>query len=477
MGMEEANHQCGVCVTHTLHDNHNFLKSLQHRGRDAVGMAAIGDERIDVIKWLGEASEFDIFDLHKLLPSKHYHTYFGHVRYATRGGKEGGVEALLSEAHPQVLGGRAEYRNNHVLIRNCEAAMVHNGQVDNSFLCDVPRDMLKTTCDTEALLWFYQQHGEKELMRRIPGAYTLAITDKRKKEAMVLRDCHGIRPGVLGLKDGKFCVASEDVALLENGGHFYEDLMPGAVYYLEPRGTYRIETVLSPQARRCFFEWNYIGDTHAIIDGASVRVIRSLLGAALAEEFRPVDAELVTFLPRCPEMAAIGYARKAGLPFAPVFYKKKGQRAFQGPTMDERRKSIETNLYLLDEALPFISGKTIIVIDDSLVRGINARHARRLLCEQGNVKKVYLANYTPPLGIIGEDGIPRGCLFGVDMPPEENEHHSFIARNRTLEQISEQIGMQVVYLSRERMLKVFESVGLPQHMLCTYCTGGRHPFT
>ncbi|MDO8460535.1 MAG: hypothetical protein Q7S74_05475, partial [Nanoarchaeota archaeon] len=65
---EEVEHNCGLCVTHTLHDVYSFIKSLGHRGRDAVGIAAIGNKRIDVLKWKGVTTAFDIPDLYKLFP-------------------------------------------------------------------------------------------------------------------------------------------------------------------------------------------------------------------------------------------------------------------------------------------------------------------------------------------------------------------------------------------------------------------------
>ena len=87
--MEDAvRHNCGFCVAHTLHDAYSFIRSLQHRGREAAGIAAVGEGRIDVIKWAGGVDRFDITDLHKIFPSPNYHTYMAHVRYATRGSKE-----------------------------------------------------------------------------------------------------------------------------------------------------------------------------------------------------------------------------------------------------------------------------------------------------------------------------------------------------------------------------------------------------
>lgn len=465
--MDEVREHCGVCVSHTLHDNYNFLRSLQHRGREAAAMVAIGDNRIDAIKWAGTVTRFDVVDLHKILPSNQYHTYLGHVRYATRGRKD----KILEDAHPHVIGGRTEDRGSHILIHDCDMAMVHNGQVSKDYLRLEGETVLRGDCDTEALIHMYKEIGEIEFIRRIPGAYTLAIADKRKKEVIVLRDRHGIRPGVIGIKGGKYCVASEDVALTENGGEFFEDLTPGAIYYLHPTGGYRKEAIIKPEIKHCFFEWNYISNVASILDLESVRSVRVALGRKLAEEFHPEDIDYVTFLPRCPEMAAASYAEKTGIPFIPVFYKMRGERSFQGSTNIDRQQSIQGNLHLLPGTNEKLNGKTIIVIDDSMIRGTNASHARQLLNDAG-AKKIYLANYTPPIGIIGADKKQRGCLFGVDMPLDDN----FIARGKSLEDISQEVGMEVVYLSKNGMLDAFESMGIRRRNLCTFCIGGKLPF-
>ena len=85
---ETVRHNCGLSVAHTLHDAYGFIQSLQHRGREATGIAAVGDGRIDVIKWKGGVSRFDVTDLHKIILSPNYHTYMALVRYATRGSKD-----------------------------------------------------------------------------------------------------------------------------------------------------------------------------------------------------------------------------------------------------------------------------------------------------------------------------------------------------------------------------------------------------
>ncbi|MEE2627911.1 MAG: hypothetical protein VX670_05435 [Candidatus Latescibacterota bacterium] len=471
---EFVRHNCGFCVANTLHDAYRFIHSLQHRGREAAGIAAVGDGRIDVIKWKGGVSTFDVTDLHKIFVSPNYHTYMAHVRYATRGSKD----KILEEAHPHVIGGRIENRDNHILIWDCDMAAVHNGQVDPVFFSEVTPDSMYSSCDTEALLYLYRERGEYNFLKEVPGAFTLAIADKRKKDVIVMRDRTGIKPGVLGWKDGKYGVASEDIAFRKNGGEYVEDLDPGTIYYIEPEGGYSKEKLLEVEKAHCFFEWNYITDLDSIINGVSVRSIREALGEELSEELTSEikDADLVTYLPRCPEVAARSFAKKRELLFEPVFYKMRGERSFQGSTAGERKESIGQNLHLLPGMKKKLRGKTVILLDDSIVRGNNSKRARDLLYEEAQVKKAYLVSYTPPIGIIGDDGVPRGCTFGVDMPPDPKPGEEFIARNRTIEEISEAMEMPVLYLSRPGMLKAFARAGLGENDLCTFCIGGRMPF-
>ncbi|MEK6934164.1 MAG: hypothetical protein AABW75_04800 [Nanoarchaeota archaeon] len=468
--MGDVRHNCGFCITHTLDDAYNFLeKSLQHRGREAAGVAAVGEESIDVLKWSGSVSTFDVIDLHKILPGHNYHTFLGHVRYATQGRKD----KILEDAHPHVIGGIQDYRGSHVIVRNCEAVIVHNGQVDIELLNDVDLGKMKTSCDSEAVLYYYKEKGEKELIKKVPLAYTLAIADRNKKDIIVLRDRFGIRPGALGFKGGKYCAASEDIAIKDSvEGKFVEDLTPGSIYYLNNDGSYKKEKILEPQKKHCFFEWNYIAHVDSILDNESVRSVRVSLGEMLAEEFNPSDVNFVTYLPRCPETAARSYASKIGIEFIEVFYKMRRERSFLGSTKDERAYSINNNLHLLPGIEQIIEGKNLIVVDDSTIRGNNALRAINLLKERGRINKVYLANYTPSIGVIGSDGIPRGCLFGVDMPPNDD----FIIRKGSLEEISNEIGAQIFYLSVDGMLKAFENVGFNRESLCTYCIGGKHPF-
>ncbi len=465
--IETIRHNCGICVAHTLHDTYSFIESLQHRGRDATGIAAVGKEKLDVIKWKGGVSKVDLVDLHKIFPASQYHTFMAHVRYATRGKKQD----ILQEAHPHTIGGRVTNNGDHIIISDCDVVGVHNGQVDNKYFASIDVSSLTTECDTEALLHFYMHYGEEELIRQIPGAYTLAIADKRVEEIMVMRDRTGIRPGVLGWKDGNHCVVSEDIALRQNGGEYLEDLDPGSVYYLHPNGGFTKKRVLDPQLSHCFFEWNYMAHRDTVLEGIYVKNIRRILGETLAKEFKVQNCDIVTFLPRAPEDAARGYTKNRGIHYDSVFFKLRGERAFQGPTSEERRKSISNNLFLLPQVKETLKGKVVVVIDDSTVRGNNIER-ERLLLQDAQVRKIFHINYTPPIGIVGPDNVPRGCMFGVDISPNDN----FIARGRTLAEISHETGIEMSYISVEGLLRAFEKLGMPREHLCTYCIGGCHPF-
>ncbi len=476
MSIQALRHNCGLCVAKTLHDAYSFIRSLQHRGREAAGIAAIGSDQIVVIKWLGPVTRFDITDLHKILPAPLFHTYFAHVRYATRGRKE--TREILCDAHPIAIGGKVTHEQDHIIIRDCEAVIIHNGQVDIPFSELPTGTKLKTGTDTEALLYYLLANGPRTALHEIPGAYTLAYTLRRFPEIIAMRDRTGIKPGVLGWKDGSYGFASEDIAFRKNGGEFTEDMEPGTIYYLRSNGSYRKEPVVTPETRFCFFEWNYLADVDSMLNGINVRLLREQLGAALP--YIPVD--LVTCVPRCPQVAARVYAKNKGLPFSSVLYKTRGERSFQGSTAKQRHDSIASNLFLLPylrgpggeviAAPDFLAGKKVTLIDDSIVRGNNSVHARDLLLGQAKVAEINFLSYTPPIGIVGDDGIPRGCLFGVDMPPRDK----FIARERTRAEISSKMGMDVHHLSLERMLAVYRRCGLHPEQLCTYCVGGPHPF-
>jgi len=470
--MGDVDHNCGVVVTHTLHDAYAFISSLGHRGRDATGIAAIGDDRIDVVKWLGPASKFSKEDLQSIFPADRYHTYLAHNRYKTRGA-EGSV---LIEAHPHTIGGKRIDRERHSLITDCDAVGVHNGQINDEYLQSVDLDGLLTSCDSEAFLHLFARLGAQETLKQVPGAYVFAGAIKGDREVVVMRDRTGIKPACIGVKDGKTYVASESVAFTKNGGGSVRDMPPGSICYILPEGGSREKQVVDPERQSCFFEHAYVASPDSLIDGILVNLFRERMGEKLAKRFNPDDAKFVTDVPHCPRSAAEAYARSTGKEYLRIFYKMDKERSFQGATNGDRAKSIASNLNLIPWIEEKIRGEGVIVIDDSIVRGNVIENGVVPLLNEAGVGHKYFFSYTPKIGIVGADGMDRGCEFGVDMPANENDDHSFLARGLSTEEISAKVGMDVRYLSVEDMNDVYRSLGKNPDDLCTFCIGGRHPF-
>jgi len=481
--MGNVTHNCGFAVAPTLHTIYALLKDLQHRGKEVVGIGGISRSGgIDVIKWRGLVEAFDLRDLDGLLPRQDYHTFIGHVRYATRGQKE----HVLDEGHPHVIGGTRVDCGTHIYMYDADAAIVHNGQVDMTLLeKHIDRAALRTGCDTEALLYYYKNTNERAVLANIPGSFTMAIADRTKKDVMILRDRTAIKPGVLSFKDGKYIVTSEDIAAKKNGAEIIEHLEPGVVYYLTPDGQYRKERVvpsLECTIQHCFFEGNYIADKDSeIVEGVPVGTLRRYLGEELAREFGHVKADVAVYVPRCPQGAARAFSSATGITLDEhILYKRRGSdRSFFGSTPAERESSIGGNLNLNPQKIPMLRGATIIVVDDSTIRGNVARRVIRLFDSAG-VKSLHYLNYTPRQGIIGDDGNPRGCMMGVDMPLDDD----FIARNRTAKEIGdylrEQTGaameVHMHYLSVDGMFRAFERLGQKREQFCHFCIGGPKPF-
>jgi len=181
-------------------------------------------------------------------------------------------------------------------------------------------------------------------------------------------------------------------------------------------------------------------------------------------------------VPNTPEASAIALAEALGIPFAPVFYKKKGEsRAFMAEDKDTRAIAINTNLFVLDKIYDLhgnrirLEGKRVYVVEDSIVRGNNAPDAAAKLRKEG-VKWVGMGVMTPPIGGPGPDGIKRGCYSGVDMP--SNDRFAIVECG-SIEGVKEHAGLDALnYLSEDGMVR---AIGLPAERLCRYCIGGPFP--
>jgi len=461
-------HNCGIYVGKTLHNTYKGMEALQNRGREVAGIGAVRrDGKIDIIKWVGKVKAFSLDNLQKIFPKQDYSMFMGHVRYATRGRKE----FLLDDGHPHFQGGEVKHCGDHMIILNASRCIVHNGQVNDVHLQGIDRTNLNSPIDTAALLEAFRQKGEHGLIHDIPGTFCAVIADERYRDVIAIRDRTGIMPLVLGEKEGVHEIASENFAFSKTGAKVLHDLSPGSITYIHPQGDSKTIQAVAPSRNTCFFQACYIGNLESIIDDMYVQGIREELGRGLTKE-QPYQADFVTYVPESAKVSAETYARVMGLDFVEIFYKQKDERSFQGSTKEQRTKSISDNLHFNPREEHRIKGKRIVVIDDSIVRGNNGPHAIKMLYEAGAAEVIFLS-YTPKIGIIGEDGIPRGCLDGVDTPPSDND---FVARGRTDAEINQLMGAKTQFLSYEGMLQAFEEKGIKRSRLCTFCIGGKHPY-
>jgi len=479
-------HNCGWCVAPTLHDTYRIIKDLEHRGREAGGMFAVSHlrNRIDAVKWVGPIG--DVFDLdglndffESLIPVREYDYFGAHNRYATRGRKD----LVLYDAHPHIIAGPDTIVEDHgifMTMENVDGAIVHNGQVDEVFLSGIDESLLTTDCDSERLLRYLVNHGPEQLIRNVPGTYTLAAVSKENckvGDIVIARDRFGVRPGYHAMKDGAVIAGSEDWALKKNGANrIFGNLHPGTIYSVSSNGKFSKGKVLPDEERKgCVFEMLYIANEESTLDEVTVGRVRAQMGRQMAKEIKLPGVQFVTYVPRCPRAAAVALAHEWGVESVQAFMKTQKRRSFMGPDEVERSDSIKSNLHLLRKNAELLRGKIVALIDDSIVRGNNIKYAIKLLNEVG-VQKIHVLSYSPRIGIYDEFGRPSGCVDGTDMPPLDN----FVSvnrkerRNRTLEEISREIGAEVHYLSLEGMFKALENSGVrdPRDNMCYRCMGG-----
>ena len=301
----------------------------------------------------------------------------------------------------------------------------------------------------------------------MPAAYSAIILDG--DEAVAFRDAYGMRPLWLGEKDGRFVAASESVGIRRMGGRPIREIDPGEAVFIRGNKHKNVKVIEKrdlPQRQFCFFEENYLSNEESRYGGRSVWDTRFNLGVQLAIE-NPFELDIVVPVPHCPEPYVYGFSYESGTDGVDALYKLKPKRTFIQPTDGLRQSALNHNLHLRGDAKQKLRGKRVGAIDDSIIRGDTSRHVVRLLREAG-ASEVYILSGTPPVGDYGSDAQARGCLFGVDMPVEDN----FIAREHGPKEIADRIEANGVYYLSVRGL---EKVRGLLNNFCTYCIGGKYP--
>lgn len=409
------------------------LFALQHRGQESAGIAVnVPEYKIAYYKNMGLVNDVFGEEEIKLLPNSN--VAIGHVRYSTTGSSN------VINAQPVVFYGRYG-----------RMALAHNGNIINAQ--EIKNGMLaqghifQSSTDSEVMAALINElstvsveHGIFEACKKFVGAFSLVILSGNKLFAV--RDSYGLRPLIMGQKDGEIIFASESCALDAIDATIVRDVAPGEIITVDENG---ITSAFfeQPHKKSCLFEYVYLSRSDSIIDGVSVYNSRYKCGEMLAKLY-DVKADIVAGVPDSALVCARGYSAVSGIPYVDAISKNRYVgRTFIQPSQSQRENSVKIKLNAFRSN---IVGKRLILIDDSIVRGTTSKKIINLLRQSG-ATEVHMMVASPI--------VKSPCFFGVDMDTKEQ----LIGGNRSCEEICKLIGADSLHY-------------IPQDMLVEACGGG-----
>ncbi|KAK9145998.1 hypothetical protein Sjap_005901 [Stephania japonica] len=423
------------------------LHALQHRGQEGAGMVTVHDHLLKSITGVGLVS--DVFNQSKLdqLPGS---SAIGHVRYSTAG------SSMLKNVQPFVAGYRfgsvgVAHNGNLVNYRSLRATLEDTGSIFN------------TSSDTEVVLHLIAISKARPFFLRIidaceqlEGAYSMVFLTEDKLVAV--RDRHGFRPLVMGRRsNGAVVFASETCALDLIEATYEREVNPGEVLVVDKEGVKSMCLLPHCERKACVFEHIYFAQPNSVVFGRSVYESRREFGEILATE-APVDCDVVIAVPDSGMVAALGYAEKAGVPFAQGLIRSHYVgRTFIEPSQKIRDFGVKLKLAPVRAVL---EGKRVVVVDDSIVRGTTSSKIVRLLKEAG-AKEVHMRIASPP--IIGS------CYYGVDTPSSEE----LISNRMNVDEVRNFIGCDSLAFLPFASLK--NMLGKDSNGFCYACFSGNYP--
>ena len=425
------------------------LYALQHRGQESAGMAATDGRDLRVVRRMGLVGQvFAEPDLGALTGR----AAIGHTRYSTTG------SSRIENAQPMVV--RDEALG--------ELAIGHNGNVidarEHRQQLEADGVRFDTSSDTEVMAkaiasapgrsWDERiEHG----LGSLTGAWSLVMLTPTALYAV--RDPFGVRPLCLGRKGDAWLVASETSALDTIGATYVREVEPGELLRIDDRGPVTVARTSADRHALCVFEHVYLAAASSELAGRSVYATRERMGEILATE-HAAAADVVIPVPDSAIPAAVGYARATGIPFREGLIKNRYiGRTFIQPSQELRRHNVALKYNALRGVL---SGKRVVVVDDSIVRGSTSGPIVDLLRRNG-AREVHMRICSPP--------IRWSCHFGVDMARKDE----LIAAHLQVEDIRRHIGADSLgYLSLEGMIG---ATGATTEQLCSACFTGDYPMT
>ena len=390
------------------------LHALQHRGQEAVGIVTFDGTKFQSEKRLGLVG--DNFTKQPIIERLSGISAIGHVRYSTRG------ETILRNVQPL-----------YADLDTGGFSVGHNGNLTNTLLL---REKLvsngaifQSTSDTEVILHLVAKSIKIKFIDKfidalgyLEGAYSLvALTNKKLIGA---RDPLGIRPLVLGKLEKSYILASETCALDIIGAEFVREIENGEVIVITDDGIESYFPFPKQSPRPCIFEYIYFAMPHSIIGGKSVYAIRKQLGYELSKE-DDIRADIVVPVPDSGVPAALGYSEGSKINFDYGLIRNHYVgRTFIEPTQNIRQFGVRLKH---SANVSIVKNKSVVLIDDSLVRGTTSVKIVRMLFESG-AKEVHLRIASPP--------IKYSDYYGIDTP----EKDSLLAAKHSVDEMRDYIG-------------------------------------
>jgi amidophosphoribosyltransferase len=391
------------------------LHALQHRGQEAAGIVTFDGKQFWTERHIGLVG--DNFTKPAVMERLKGDRALGHNRYSTAGG------ALLRNVQPLF----AEFAAGGF-------AVAHNGNITNARALQKRLQrrgsIFQSTSDTEAIIHLIATSERGPLVERmidalnqVEGAFSLVALSEKKM--LGCRDALGVRPLLLGDLDGAPVLTSETCALDIIGAKLVREVQPGEMIVVTGDGIESLKPFAPKRPRFCIFEHVYFARPDSIVSGTSVYEVRKRIGAELARE-APAEADIVVPVPDSGVPAAIGFAEASGLPFDfGIIRNHYVGRTFIEPADAVRHMGVKLK-HNANSAV--LSGKRVVLVDDSIVRGTTSLKIVRMVRDAG-ASEVHMRVASPPT--------TDPCFYGVDTP----EKSKLLASNMTVDDMRDFIGV------------------------------------
>ncbi|PSP64383.1 amidophosphoribosyltransferase [Halobacteriales archaeon QH_8_67_36] len=431
------------------------LYALQHRGQESAGIVTHdGFQQHSHVEMGLVGDAFDPGDLESLNGPNG----IGHVRYPTAGS----VNACCAQPFSvSFKSGSLGLSHNGNLV-NADEIGDELAELGHAFTSDgdtevIAHDLARNLLEEDLV------RAVKRTMERIHGSYSLTIM--HDETVMGVRDPQGNRPLVIGELEDGYVLTSESAAIDTLDGELIRDVRPGELVVLHDDGTGydTYQLIEQENTAHCFFEHVYFARPDSTIDENLVYEVRRELGRKLWEE-SGVESDVVLPVPDSGRAFASGYAEAAqddgsDIEFAEGLMKNRYVgRTFIMPTQDERERAVRLKLNPIRST---IEGKSVTIIDDSIVRGTTSNQLVQLLKDAG-AEEVNVRIGAPP--------IIAPCYMGIDMASRDE----LIAGDQSVEEIREEIGAgSLSYLSIDAIAATLET---SRADLCLGCVTGEYPY-